>query len=69
MGVGHMQMWDSEKASKQERLFEILDSSYLLRYPFECLGRLSLIFCQNEFPCPHTQIFWAALPSLYFSLF
>lgn len=27
-----------------------------------------LIFCQNEFPCPHTRIFLVSLPSLSVSL-
>lgn len=27
-----------------------------------------LIFCQDEFPCLHTHIFLASLPSLSFSL-
>lgn len=60
MGVGPMRTGDSEKASEQKRRFEVVDavdSSYLSCYPFECLGTFSLIFCQNEFPCPHTQIF------------
>lgn len=57
-GVGQISIGDSEKASGQKSHFRVLDPSYFLHYPLDALGRVSLIFCQDEFPCLHTQISW-----------